>query len=177
MRYLVVLIIVAGFTALPGAASSPALGDDGSRRGQVTRAIVDHVADGDTISVQGSQGSIQVRLIGLDTPETVQPGAPVECGGPAASAAMHRMLKPGDRVKLITDPTQGRRDQYGRLLRYVKRGHKDVGKAQIRLGHANVYVFDDPFKRLDLYNRAEQHARDVNAGVWRECGGDFHHPL
>ena len=84
-----------------------------------------------------------VRLIGIDTPEVYNG---VDCGGPESSASMKRMLEPGDRVKLVRDPSQGNRDTYDRLLRYVEfKGH-DLGRRQVTKGWANVYVFDDPFQ-------------------------------
>lgn len=162
--------------ALPCPCLAPSGGGHDGGPGRRARARVDHVVDGDTVSIEHRGGPLEVRLIGIDTPETVAPGRPVECGGRAASKAMHRLLEPGDRVKLITDPSQDRRDQYGRLLRYVEHGGRDVGQSQVAHGHADIYVFDDPFRRLTAYNRAELKARQANRGVWRTCGGDFHAP-
>jgi endonuclease YncB( thermonuclease family) len=132
------------------------------------QATVDHVADGDTIQVAIDGRQEDVRLIGIDTPE-VYFGA--ECGGPQASAAMKRMLKPGDRVRLIRDRSQANRDRYGRLLRYVELAGRDLGRKQIRKGWAEVYVFEDPFNRLDPYRRAAKKARRADRGVWDLCGG------
>jgi endonuclease YncB( thermonuclease family) len=148
----------------------------GGQTGPAVKAVVDHVADGDTISVRLHGRDQEVRLIGIDTPESVRPGVPVECGAIAASNAMKHMLSPGDRVRLVADPSQDRRDQYGRLLRYVERGGRDVGERQVAKGNANVYVFDNPFARLSVYNAAEERARDANRGVWGRCDGDFHAP-
>lgn len=156
--------------------SDPGGGGDGGR-GRKSKAIVDHVADGDTIGVRIHGHLRTTRLIGVDTPETVRPGVEVECGGPGASRTMHRLVKPGDRITLFTDPTQAGHDRYGRLLRYAESHHKDLGKSQVAHGHANVYVYDDAFQRLDAYNRAEQRARKAGRGVWGQCGGDFHQPL
>jgi endonuclease YncB( thermonuclease family) len=63
------------------------------------------------------------------------------------------------------------------LLRYVERGKKDVGRAQIARGWAEVFVFEDPFKRVRAYRKAEGSAEDAAAGMWGMCGGDFHKPL
>jgi endonuclease YncB( thermonuclease family) len=115
-----------------------------------------------------------VRLIGIDTPE-VYFGE--ECGGAEASASIKRMLQIGDRVRLIRDRSQDNRDRYGRLLRYVERRGDDVGRKQIRLGWAEVYVFETPFARVLSYRAAEGRADQAARGVWRECGGDFHDPL
>ena len=131
-------------------------------------AVVDHVADGDTIQVEIGNREEDVRFIGIDTPEVY---GGVECGGRPASASMKRMLKPGDRVTLVRDRSQDNRDYYGRLLRYVELDGRDLGRKQVRKGWAVVYVFDDPFARLDSYRRAERKARDADRGAWGRCGG------
>jgi micrococcal nuclease len=62
--------------------------------------------DGDTLKVDvRGGGETDVRLIGIDTPETHRPGTPIECGGPAASRLMHRMAD-GQGVTLVTDSSQ-----------------------------------------------------------------------
>jgi endonuclease YncB( thermonuclease family) len=129
------------------------------------------VTDGDTIKVRFKGRTRSVRLIGIDTPEVY---GGVECGGKQASRSMKRMLDPGDRVKLVRDRTQDRKDRYGRLLRYVKRKGRDVGKRQIRKGWAKVYVYERPFKRLRSYRKARRKAQRADRGVWGKCGGDFH---
>jgi endonuclease YncB( thermonuclease family) len=141
------------------AASTAAAGD---------RAVVDHVADGDTLKVEIGGREEYVRLIGIDTPEVYEG---TECGGPHASRSMKRMVKPGDRVKLIRDRSQDNRDTYDRLLRYVELDGHDLGRAQVSKGWARVYVFDQPYRRLDDYDRAEDRASKQDRGVWGECGG------
>lgn len=131
-------------------------------------AVVDHVADGDTIQVAIRGREEDVRFIGIDTPEVY---GGVECGGREASASMKRMLKPGDRVRLVRDRSQDNRDYYGRLLRYVELRGRDLGRKQIRKGWASVYVFDQRFRRLGSYRRAQRKARSVHRGAWRECDG------
>jgi endonuclease YncB( thermonuclease family) len=139
------------------------------------RARVVSVTDGDTIKVRFKGHKHDVRLIGIDTPEVY---GGLECGGRGASKSMKRKLDRGDRVKLIKDFSQDRRDRYGRLLRYVERRGRDVGKRQIANGWANVYVYNNnPFKRVRKYRRAKRRARDHDRGVWGRCGGDFHRPL
>jgi micrococcal nuclease len=134
-----------------------------------------------------------VRLIGIDTPETKRPGTPVECGGPEATSSMFRLgfTRPRDtdgdrlydrkggkgrRVKVTTDPTQDRRDRYGRLLAYVKSSRGSLAGAQLRAGWATVYVFEDPFEQLGPFQTAESSSKDGGRGVWGRCGGNFHRP-
>ncbi len=158
-------------------------------------AVVTAVVDGDTIRVRrGRHKSYTVRLIGIDTPETKRPGTPVECGGREATSSMYRLgftrsrdsdgdgLQDrkggrGRRVKVTTDPTQDRRDRYGRLLAYVKSARGSLATAQLRAGWATVYVFEDPFEQLAPFQTAEASSRDAGRGAWRRCGGNFHTPV
>jgi endonuclease YncB( thermonuclease family) len=151
-------------------------GDTGGSQGLARRhhARVAEVTDGDTVDVRLRSRTDTVRIIGIDTPE-VYFGA--ECGGAQASRSMHQLLQPGDRVKLIRDRSQDNRDRYGRLLRYVQIGQRDVGRAQVRRGWASVYVYETPFVRVPGYRRAQQKAHRSHRGVWRRCSGDFHQPL
>lgn len=110
-----------------------------------------------------------MRLVAIDTPE-VFGGA--ECGGPEASAALRRLVRPGQRVIVATDPTQDRRERYGRLLAYVRPADgPQLNLAQVRAGWARVYVYDDaPFRQIERFRRAERTARDSGSGVWGLCG-------
>lgn len=150
-----------------------------ARRRIVARII--SVVDGDTIRVRTDQAKrITVRLIGIDTPETVKPGNPVECGGAAAARNLRRLsFKSGKglRVALTTDPTQDQRDRYGRLLAYARVSTgKDLQVEQLRAGVAVVYVFRTAFQRLSAFRLWETSARSAGRGAWTACGGDFHRP-
>ena len=78
---------------------------------------VTKVVDGDTIWVDNG-GRMKIRMIGLDTPETVDPRKPVQCFGREASAQAKTILG-GQQVYLETDPSQDSVDKYGRTLAYV----------------------------------------------------------
>ena len=152
-------------------------------------AVVTAVTDGDTIRVRrGLHRSYSVRLIGIDTPESERPGTPGECGAPEATSNMLRLGFTrsrdtngdglydrkggrGRRVKVTTDPTQDRRDRYGRLLAYVKSARGSLAGAQLRAGWATVYVFRDPFEQLGAFQAAEAEARDAGRGAWQTCAG------
>ena len=82
---------------------------------------------------------------------------------------MKRMLKPGDRVRLVRDPTQDSRDHYGRQLRYVIEDGRDVGRRQLRRGWAEVYIFERAYRRLGSYRKAEAQARRAERGIWGRC--------
>ncbi len=154
-------------TAAPTAATDPnGSGTSGPTRRD--RAVVVRVTDGDTLKVRMADGVEEsVRLIGIDTPE-VYGGA--ECGGAAASRRMRTLAPVGSRVLLVSDPTQADRDRYDRLLRYVERHRRDVGRAQIAAGLAQVYVYrNDPFRRTGAYTRVEGRAERLARGSWPRC--------
>lgn len=155
----------------------PGSGGDGGKPGKPkpkpkrTSARVQRVVDGDTIKVRIKGSSRSVRLIGIDTPEVY---GKRECGGREASKSLKRILRPGQKVKLISDPTQDSKDRYGRLLRYVERGGTDVGRKQIRRGWARVYVYGGrPFVRVRKYRKTQTQAKRAKRGAWGKCGGRF----
>jgi endonuclease YncB( thermonuclease family) len=82
----------------------------------------------------------------------------------------------GRRVKVTTDPTQDRRDRFGRLLAYVASARGSLAAAQLRAGWASVYVFEDPFEQLATFQAVEASGRDSSRGAWGKCAGDFHTP-
>jgi endonuclease YncB( thermonuclease family) len=140
---------------------------------QVPLKVV-RVVDGDTLELSGGGVSFTVRLIGIDTPETVKPGTPIECGGPQATRSLEALARPGDVVQAIADPTQDLVDIYGRSLRYVQEQGVDYAKHQVAAGWAKPYVYETPFTRLATYRNAASKARRGDLGVWRRCGGNFH---
>lgn len=121
---------------------------------------VERVVDGDTIVVRGVGN---VRLIGVDTPETVHPSRPVEFFGREASAFTKRMLE-GRRVRLEYD--QERTDRYGRTLAYVYLPDGTFVNAEIvRRGYGHAYT-RFPFRHLDRFRRLEREARTAGRGLW-----------
>ena len=156
--------------ALTGCAATPERTSAASTRARVIRVV-----DGDTLKVRVGSVRESVRLLGIDTPESVKPGAPPQCGGRAASRNLGRMvLTPDGRgrtVRLIGDPTQARRDRYDRLLAYVELlSGRDVGRAQIADGWARVFVYRGiRFERVDAYRAAERSAKRSGRGIWSRC--------
>lgn len=177
---LIVRLILGGglLAALIGGGSSlvGSLGalTNSSGVGDARNAELVRVVDGDTIVVETRGKERTVRLIGIDTPETKRPRVAVQCGGPEATASLERMLEEADRVRLLADASQDRVDRFGRLLRHVHYEGADLGKAQLRRGWAELYVFDARFRRAGAYERAQARARESGRGAWQLCGGDFH---
>jgi len=128
------------------------------------------VTDGDTItaSIRGKNESI--RLLGIDTPETVDPRKPVQCFGKAASDKMKSFVLE-KYVKLVDDSTQGNRDKYKRLLRFVYLPDSKatfVNGEMVKQGFAFSYR-QYPTKFLDKFNAFEKYARENNLGLWGSC--------
>jgi micrococcal nuclease len=120
---------------------------------------------------------LNVRLIGIDTPETRKPGTPVECGSQEATAHMKKLALLNGRgrtVTLKTDPTQDATDRFGRLLAYVGSAGVDFGRTMISSGGGKTYVFKYDFQRVATYRRAQSSAMTAKRGVWGTCGGNFH---
>lgn len=140
----------------------------------VTLYAVDRMVDGDTIVVVIDGESTKVRLLGIDTPETVDPRKGVECFGKEASAYLALMLE-GKHVSLIADETQDDADRYGRLLRYVVLPDgTDVNGAMIENGYAFEYTYDVPYRLQAKYQSLEDDARINERGLWAEssCNGE-----
>jgi micrococcal nuclease len=129
-------------------------------------AYVLRVVDGDTIEARIGGRREDVRLIGVDTPETVKPGAPVECFGPAASRFTHHLLE-RRRVHLIFGVE--RRDTYGRLLAYVHLGRRFVNALLVRRGLARTLTIPPNDRFAPLLRRLELRAARAGRGLWSHC--------
>ena len=151
-------------------------------KGPVSRGWrVYDVVDGDTVKVTDGRRALTIRLIGIDTPETVDPFRPVECFGPQASAFAQRVLA-GRRVLLERDPSQGRLDRYGRTLAYLwvlsGEGRWMYERRAVRHGYGVEYTYDTAYLWQRELQRDERHARQARAGLWspRTCDGDPNRP-
>ena len=148
-------------------------GDDARRsepEKRIRRYAVLRVIDGDTVELD-YKGGTTVRVIGIDTPETVSPSVPDECGGQAASHAAQQLLE-GERVAIRFDSTQGRRDVYGRLLAYLTiPGVGDFGLAMLKRGRAAEDTYDSSYLMQDRYQAVEARARRTDRNMWGRCGG------
>jgi len=127
---------------------------------------VTRVVDGDTIEVRLGGAIEDVRLIGVDTPETVKPGAPVQCFGPRASHFTKRLLE-GRRVRLVFGAE--RRDVYGRLLAYLYLGRRFVNPVLVRRGLARALTIPPNDRFAPLLRRLERRAALAGRGLWGAC--------
>jgi micrococcal nuclease len=127
-------------------------------------AAVVSVVDGDTIDVQLSDGSThRVRIIGIDTPETVAPNEPVGCWGPEASARTRELLL-GATVWLERDTSET--DRFGRLVRYVWLEDTLVEHILLAEGHATAFPFNPDTRRADEFAAIEAAAAASGVGMW-----------
>ncbi|MEA2433535.1 MAG: micrococcal nuclease [Actinomycetota bacterium] len=151
--------------------------------GGYERAHVTRVVDGDTIEVEileivpgPGAGDTQVgeeydvRFLGIDTPESVKPGSPVDCFGREASAATKALLD-DKTVRLVKDVEET--DQYDRILRYVYFGDEMANARLVANGYANVYTYPPNVRHADLFVQLERDARESDRGLWdpTTCNG------
>ena len=147
-------------------------------------ALVTRVVDGDTIEVEitgrvegpGLGNSVigyeyDVRLLGIDTPESVKPDSPVECFGKEASAAAEAFLE-GEDVRLVKDVED--QDRFGRILRYVYIGEEMANARLVANGYASVFTYPPNVRHADLFVQLQKEARDADRGLWSPatCNGE-----
>jgi micrococcal nuclease len=124
--------------------------------------------DGDTLHASCGGAAVTVRVVGVDTPETVHPDKAVQCYGPEASKRAHALLD-GQSVTLTTDRTQGEHDRYGRTLAYVEVGGRDLGAVLITEGLAREYNYGDGYEQRSAYRKLQGTARSAGLGLWAVC--------
>ena len=134
-------------------------------------ATVRWVIDGDTVDVDLDGGRQRVRMLGINTPETKKPNAPIECYGPQASEYTTALLPPGTPVHLERDIVG--RDDYGRLLAYVYRSADGlfVNLDLVRRGYAKPLRFHPNDAHAAEFAAAAESARAERAGWWAACAG------
>ncbi len=182
-----VRLLVIPITLIVGFLLSNVLSDDAgeTRNGTTTSALrartpgpataeagmaeVVRVVDGDTIVVRIDGQEEKVRLIGINTPESVDPRKPVECFGKDASKHAAELLPEGTAVRLVRDVEA--RDRYQRLLAYVYRADDGlfVNLAQVTDGFAEPATYPPNVAHVDEFAAAARTARDRNIGLWAAC--------
>lgn len=134
-------------------------------------AVVVHPVDGDTVVVRVGGREEPVRLIGIDTPESVARDRPVECFGPEAKQRTAELLPEGTAVRLERDLEA--RDRYGRLLAYVTRADDGtfVNELLVAEGYAAAFPYPPNTAHAATFAAAEATARAAGRGLWPACGG------
>lgn len=128
--------------------------------------VISKVIDGDTIDVIRPDGkSERIRLLLIDTPESVHPDEPVEKYGPESSDYAKDYFNVGDDVILeIGNPE---RDKYDRLLGYIWKDGVNFNKHMVEKGYARIaYVYEPNTKYLDEFEKAEKKAKENKDKIW-----------
>lgn len=159
---LLLICVACGSTGRPVAAGLPS----------APNAVVQRVVDGDTLVVETGGVQEHVRLIGIDTPESVKAGTEVECYGKEASANTEELLPEGTAVVLERDIEA--RDRYDRLLAYVYRASDGVfvNLAMVDQGYAQPATYPPNVAHTEEFVAAGRVARESGRGLWGACGGD-----
>jgi micrococcal nuclease len=135
-------------------------------------ATVVRIVDGDTIVARVDGTDERVRMIGIDTPESVKQDSPVECFGPEASQHLKELIPPGTAVRLELDVEP--RDKYDRLLAYVFRGDDElfVNRAMVADGYAESFVYKPNVAFTSTLQEASRAAKSAGTGLWTACAAD-----
>jgi endonuclease YncB( thermonuclease family)/membrane-bound metal-dependent hydrolase YbcI (DUF457 family) len=131
-----------------------------------TTATVTHVTDGDTITVQLNNQQIKVRLIGIDTPESVKPNTPIQCFALQASAFTKAQLL-NKQIRLEYDTQQT--DTYGRTLAYVWLDSQLFNEVLAQEGYAQQLTIPPNVRYAARFYAAVKTARQNNKGLWAKC--------
>jgi len=119
-----------------------------------------------TVEARVDGRPLTVRLIGIDTPESVAPDQPVQCFALRASAYTTGRLE-GARVRLQFDLE--RIDPFGRTLAYVWLGDELFNDTLVREGYAFVTTYPPNVRYVDRFRAAQRKARSADRGVWNRC--------
>lgn len=149
-----------------------------------TKATVVKHVDGDTVHVKDANGNVfKIRMIGVDTPETVHPSKPVEFYGKEASNYTKSKLL-GKEIYLQKDVSDT--DRYGRALRYIwlsppsdPNNESEIKSKMFNAllvinGYANSSSYPPDVKYQDYFRKYEASARNSNKGLW--AGGTVEQP-
>jgi len=134
-------------------------------------ATMERVVDGDTIIIDLHGERERVRLLGIDTPESVAENRPDQCYGAESAAYLEALLPGGTEITVIRDVEA--RDQYDRLLAYVVRTSDQlfVNLDLLQQGYAGTLIYEPNSYYRDLFEDAEDAASNAGVGLWGVCGG------
>lgn len=127
-----------------------------------------YVYDGDTISVNMMGANEKIRLIGVDTPETMDPDTPPQCYGQESSNYTKTNLSM-QKVRLEADPTNQNRDRYGRLLRYVYLSDGRLWNIELIANGYGFAYLRFPFTKQQEFSQAENKSSNLKLGLWGKC--------
>ncbi len=135
---------------------------------------VTSVLDGDTFKAKIGRHNITVRMLGVDTPETVDPRKPEQCFGKEASDAT-KLLLTGHEVRLKLNPEREEKDKFGRYLAYVYRDDElFVNKHLLEQGYAKEYTYGKAYQRQKEFRATEKTSKENKIGMWAVCETTSH---
>ena len=131
--------------------------------------LVARVLDGDTFDIRVGKKIVTIRMLGIDTPETVDPRRPAECFGTEASAETKRLLS-GRFVRLQLSPKREVRDKYGRYLAYTYLDNGlSINEHLIKKGYAREYTYGSAYSLRDEFRKLQKEAVKNKRGLWGAC--------
>jgi micrococcal nuclease len=161
-------LATAAALALSGcnASTTKEAGDTASLNSNAHEAIIVRVIDGDTFVASTEGGEKTVRLLNVDTPETKDPNAPIECMGPEAAQALEKLLPVGAKVRLELD--QEPLDKYGRTLAGVLDSSGRLVNAEVARQGLGVPVLFEPNRKfyqpvVDAFEEARRAGAGLNS--------------
>lgn len=122
------------------------------------------VVDGDTIIIDYKGTEERVRLIGVDTPESVHPDKEKNTEFGTTASNFSKELLTDKYVKIELDVQE--RDQYGRILAYVYLDDVMVNKILLQEGYAKVATYPPNVKYVDDFTAIQEEARNNKKGLW-----------
>jgi len=130
---------------------------------------VTDVIDGDTLKVKIDGKEITVRMLGIDTPEILDPRKPIQCFGEEASSETKKLLE-NKEVRLELNPNREKTDKYDRLLAYVySEDGLFINKYLLENGFAKEYTFDKSYLYQTEFRSIEKQAKSNLKGLWGKC--------
>ncbi len=124
--------------------------------------------DGDTLQVIYKGEKVRVRLLAIDTPESVEDNGIIEPFGKEASNYTCSLLKNAEKITMEFDPKSDEKDKYERYLAYVYVDGEMLQKKLLSKGYAKVaYVYDE-YLYLDELKQVEEEAKRQKIGIWSE---------
>ena len=127
------------------------------------------VMDGDTFKVQIDRHLVTVRMLGIDTPETVDPRKPEQCFG-KESSDQTKLLLAGREVRLKLNPDREEKDRFGRYLAYVYREDElFVNKSLLENGYAKEYTYGTAYDLQKEFRKIERVSKEDKRGMWGVC--------
>lgn len=168
---MVVVCVCGGYFAIH--AQSPGNGKAGAytypKIDETKLYEVSDVVDGDTFKVRVEGRSLTVRMLGMNTPETVDPRKAPECYGKEASDETKSLLD-GEKVRLVHNPNRETHDKYGRELLYVYRDDgMFVNEFLVKGGFAREYTVGKPYEFQAEFRADEAAAKAAGKGLWGKC--------